>query len=419
MKEKLKKAKEASIKMSCLSSEDKNNAISEVISLMRQRKHEILQANNKDLEHAKNKVSEALIKRLRIDEIKLDEMISGLMDVKSLEDPSGKVIEKLKLDQGLILEKVSCPIGVIGVIFESRPDALVQIASLCLKSGNSVVLKGGSEAANSNQILFQIFKDLKGLPEGWIQLLQTREEVAEILKCNEYVDLLIPRGSNKFVKFIEDNTKIPVLGHSEGLCHIYIDEDANLEDALEIAVDAKCQYPAACNAVETILVHKSLADSFLPALVKKLKENNVQVRLDPRYKLPGTVEAKEEDWKEEYNDLAVSIKVVDNLEDAISHINHYGSGHTDAIITEDEKKSKVFLSNVDSACVFWNCSTRFSDGYRFGKGAEVGISTSKIHARGPVGVEGLVIHKYLLKGKGHLVRQYSGEHAKKFLHEKI
>ena len=378
----------------------------------------LINENKKDIKEAKN-ISKSLIKRLKLDEIKLNELIDGIKDLIKLEDPVGKTLEAKELDKQLELYKVTCPIGVIGVIFESRPDALVQIATLCLKSGNAVILKGGKEAKHSNKILFEIIKNAS-LSKGWIQLIETREEVKEILKLDKYINLLIPRGSNKFVKYIQDNTKIPVLGHSEGICHVYVDKDADIAKAVKISYDSKCQYSAVCNAVETLLVHKDVAEKFLHSIKKEYDKSNVELRGDEKtLKIIKIKKAEEKDWKTEYNDLILSIKIVNNADEAISHINNYGSGHTDAIITENKKTALKFLSLVDSSSTFWNASTRFSDGYRYGFGAEVGISTNKIHARGPVGLEGLVIYKYILVGKGQIVADYTGKHAKKFTHKQI
>ena len=415
-------AKKASIKLATASTEEKNKALSQIALALEKNKRKIIQENKKDLREAKKtNLSESLLKRLKLDEIKIGELAKGIHDLIKLEDPVGKTLSSTELDKNLELYCVTCPIGVIGVIFESRPDALVQIASLCLKSGNAVILKGGSEAKNSNRILFGIIRNAaKNLPAGWIQLIETREEVKEILKLDKYISLLVPRGSNRFVKYIQENTKIPVLGHSEGICHIYVDKDADLGKAIKISYDAKCQYAAVCNAIETLLVHKDIAGKFLPIIKKKYDNAAVELRGDERtLKIIKIKKAAEEDWKTEYNDLVLSIKIVNNVEEAINHINSYGSGHTDAIVTENKKTAINFLSLVDSSSVIWNASTRFSDGYRYGLGAEVGISTNKIHARGPVGLEGLVIYKYILIGNGHIVADYTGKSPKKFTHKKL
>ncbi|MEJ2431430.1 MAG: glutamate-5-semialdehyde dehydrogenase, partial [Deltaproteobacteria bacterium] len=324
-----------------------------------------------------------------------------------------------ELDEGLELYQVTCPIGVIGVIFESRPDALVQISTLCLKSGNGVLLKGGSEAAHTNRALADVIvsaSESAGIPMGWLQLLETREHVEEMLKMDESIDLLVPRGSNEFVKFIMDNSNIPVLGHADGICHLYVDEDADLTMASNIVVDAKCQYVAVCNAAETLLVHQAVAGKFLPMIKKALSAHEVELRGCPETEaIIEVMSATEEDWRTEYLDTILAVKVVNSVEEAIEHINTYGSGHTDAIVTANQVTANLFLSLVDSANVFWNCSTRFSDGFRYGLGAEVGISTSKIHARGPVGLEGLVIYKWQIRGSGQIVADYA-EGRRKFTH---
>lgn len=423
LKKQMQQVKEAALALATVSPETRNKALQRIIEELTQNKNNIFFKNKEDVIKAeKEKLAPPLVKRLTLTEAKFSELIKGLREVVKFEDPLNKVISRIELDKGLILEQVTCPIGVIGVIFEARPEVLVQIAALCLKSGNAVVLKGGSEAAKSNQILYEtiVQATIGLLSPGWIQLIETREQVQEILKRDEFIDLIIPRGSNKFVKYIQENTKIPVLGHSEGVCHIYVDEEADLEMTIKIIIDAKCQSPTACNAVETVLVNEKRAGSFLPPLIRELKKNKVEVRLEKakKYGLPGVKEATPDDFGREFLDLILAVKVVKNMEEAVKHINTYGSGHTDAIITKDEKKAQQFLEKVDSSSVFWNCSTRFSDGYRYGKGAEVGISTLKIHARGPVGMEGLIIYKYLIKGSGQIVADYiSGK--KNFTHRKL
>lgn len=429
-----KLAKEASIKLAALPTVTKNKAIHAMADAVKKNKNRILKENAKDVEEAKNsRIREVLIKRLILNEQKIEQIIEELNNVANLEDPVGKNLSVVELDENLMLYQVSCPIGVIGAVFESRPDAVPQISSLCLKSGNAVMLKGGSEAKHSNKILVNILSkaaESAGMPKGSLQLIETREQVKEMLKMDRYIDLVIPRGSNEFVKYIQDNTRIAVLGHSEGICHVYIDKDADLKKAVDISFDAKCQYPAVCNAMETMLVHKQIAKKFLPKMAKIFLNNNVELRFDSKSlaiidnSLKNTTKNKkikkvtEKDWSTEYNDLVLSIKIVDSADDVINHINKYGSKHTDAIVTENKNAAEKFMNLVDSASVMWNASTRFADGYRYGKGAEVGISTAKIHARGPVGLEGLVIYKYKLIGKGHVVRDYiSG--AKKFMHKLI
>ena len=370
-----------------------------------------------------NKISPALLKRLKFDENKINDVCSGIENLIKLDDPAGKTLYAIQMDKGLDLYKVSCPIGVIGIIFESRPDALVQISTLCLKSGNAAILKGGTEAANTNKILYEIIRDASikaGIPENWIQLLQTRSDVESILKLDKFIDLLIPRGSNQFVRYIMDNTNIPVLGHADGICHIYVDSKADVDMAVKITVDGKTQYPAVCNAVETLLVHKGIAKKFLPKIKAALEAKDVELRgCDKTRKIIDIKRASEKDWATEYLAEILSIRTVDSLDEAIEHINTYGSHHTDAIITQSRTAAAEFMQLVDSANVFLNASTRFADGYRYGLGAEVGISTNKIHARGPVGLEGLVIYKWKLIGSGQIVADYSGQKAKSFIHKKL
>jgi glutamate-5-semialdehyde dehydrogenase len=417
-------AKSASIQLAVIRTDAKNNALAEIAKALKRRYAEIASANQKDLADAeKNNLAAPLLKRLTFDENKIANVCAGIESLIKLDNPVGKTITATELNGGLKLYKVSCPIGVIGVIFESRPDALVQISTLCLKSGNAVLLKGGSEAQHTNKILADTIRQASekaGIPKGWLGLLETRAEVAEILKMDEYIDLLVPRGSNEFVRHIMDNTNIPVLGHAEGICHVYVDGDADLDMAVNIAVDSKCQYVAVCNAAETMLIDEKIAQAFLPKVKTALEQRKVQLRGCP--KTASIIDVKladEEDWSTEYLDYILSIKVVSGADEAIEHINRYGSGHTDTIVTNDKKKAARFMDLVDSGNVFWNCSTRFSDGFRYGLGAEVGISTNKIHARGPVGMEGLLIYKWKLLGTGQIVADYSGPDAKKFTHKKL
>ena len=431
--EKAKMARAAALKLANATTAEKNKALLRIADSIDKNRKEILAANTKDIELASSlvregKMSKALLHRLILDDSKIDEMILSVKDVAKLEDPVGKTLSAIELDKDLELFQVSCPIGVIGAIFESRPDVLVQISSLCLKTGNAVLLKGGSEARNSNEALFDVVakaaSEGDGIPEGWLQLLETREDVNAMLKLHDYIDLIVPRGSDQFVRYIQDNSSIMVLGHSEGVCHVYVDRDADVEMALDVCYDAKVQYPAVCNAAETVLVDSAIARDFLPQMVERYLKAGVEVRACPKTieLLEGKSELKpasEEDWRTEYNDLIISIKVVGGINEAIEHINQYGSGHTDAIITENKKTALKFMQFVDSSSVMHNASTRFSDGFRYGKGAEVGISTYKVHARGPVGLEGLVIYKYLLVGKGHTVASYVGADAKGFTHKRL
>jgi glutamate-5-semialdehyde dehydrogenase len=415
-------AKRASIQLATVKTDAKNNALAEIAKALKQHIAEIISANKKDLAAAeKNNLAAPLLKRLKFDESKIAEVCAGIDSLIKLDDPVGKTLSATELDKGLELYKVSCPIGVIGIVFESRPDALVQISTLCLKSGNAVLLKGGSEAEHTNTILADIILKATetSLPQEWLQLLHTRQDVAEMLAMNEYIDLIIPRGSNEFVRYIMNNTDIPVLGHAEGICHVYVDGDANLDMAVNITVDSKCQYVAVCNAAETLLVDSKIAKKFLPKIKTALEQKGVELRgCERTAEIINVKPATEKDWSTEYLDYIISIKVVDGVNEAIEHINHYGSRHTDAIVTANKNNAERFMDLVDSANVLWNCSTRFSDGYRYGLGAEVGISTSKIHARGPVGLEGLVIYKWKLLGSGQIVADYA-EGKKKFKHRKI
>jgi glutamate-5-semialdehyde dehydrogenase len=417
-------AKAASIQLAAAKTEVKNAALTEIAKALHQRRADILAANQRDMAEAKkNHLAAPLLKRLKFDEAKLADVCAGIHSLINLDDPAGKILSAIELDAGLELYRVTCPIGVIGVVFESRPDALVQISTLSLKSGNAVLLKGGSEAAHTNRILAETIaaaSDAAGLPSGWIQLLETRQDVAAMLALDEQIDLVIPRGSNEFVRYIMDNTNIPVLGHADGICHVYVDAEADLDMAVRIAVDSKCQYVAVCNAAETLLVDAAIAREFLPDAKVALEAQGVRLRGCEQTRSVIDIEpATDADWATEYLDLILSIKIVDGLPEAIEHINRYGSGHTDAIVTTNKDKAEQFMSLVDSADVLWNCSTRFSDGYRYGLGAEVGISTNKIHARGPVGLEGLVIYKWKLYGKGQIVADYVGENARKFTHKKL
>jgi len=419
------KAKEASYRLQNLPLESRNEALREVIKQLQERKPEIVSANQLDIKEAKSAgLSSPLLKRLSYDGPKIQESVQQLESLIAQEDPVGKVISRTELDQGLMLERVSCPIGVIGVVFESRPDALVQISSLCIKSGNAVLLKGGSEAKNTNEALARaidhaIVKTDSRFKEV-VQLLSTREEFRGLLALDGLVDLIIPRGSNELVRSIQASTKIPVLGHAAGVCHTYVHKDAEVPMAVKVCFDAKCQYPAVCNAMETLLVHRDIAKTLLPKLAKEYQKAGVELRGDSATsKIIKVDKATEKDWSTEYNDLVLAIKVVGSLDEAIDHINKFGSHHTDAIVSSDPAAANRFMDLVDSSSVMWNCSTRFADGYRYGLGAEVGISTSKTHARGPVGLEGLTIYKYRLSGNGQIVAEYVGKNARKFTHRKL
>jgi len=417
-------ARRASTRMAAVTTEQKNKALKAVRTTLLDNAQMIIAANQQDLAQAqKDSLAKPLLKRLKFDQSKIETVCDGIRSLIGLEDPVGKTLTATELEKGLELYKVTCPIGVVGVIFESRPDALVQISTLCLKSGNAVLLKGGSEAANTNRVLAEVITiaaATAGLPDGWLGLMETRADVAEMLKLDDCIDLIIPRGSNAFVKHIMNNTAIPVLGHADGICHVYIDADADLDMAVNIAVDSKCQYVAVCNAAETLLIHQQIAERFLPKIKQALEAQNVELRgCEKTRAIIDCKQATEEDWMTEYLDYILSIRVVDDLDAAIEHINTCGSGHTDAIVTQNKKAAMVFMDLVDTADVIWNASTRFSDGYRYGLGAEVGISTNKIHARGPVGLEGLLIYKWRLVGQGHTVADFSGPEAKKFSHQKL
>ena len=425
------RAKEAAIALSASGTRTKDNALKEMALALDKFRKRINEANAKDMISAEemkrnNELTDAMVKRLKVNDEKIDGMIAGINDVIKLKDPVGETMSATELDDGLVLYQVRCPIGLIGVIFESRPDVVPQIMSLCLKSGNAVVFKGGKEASNTNRELFDVLSEAAykaGIPKGSFCLMETREDVSAILGMNEFIDLLIPRGSNEFVSYIQSNTKIPVLGHSAGICHVYVDEYADHEKAMKVALDSKIQYPAVCNAAETLLVNKNIASSFIPKIVASYAKNGVEVRGDREtVKIAGkekVKEAKASDWDAEYNDLIISIKVVGSSDEAIDFINKHGSKHTDSIVTENTDNALRFVNLVDSSSVFVNASTRFSDGYRYGKGAEVGISTNKVHSRGPVGMEGLLIYKYILVGNGHIVKDYTGKEGRKFKHRTL
>lgn len=418
------RTRQAARSLAVLSTNTKNQAIEAIAQALESATPEILEANAVDCELAAgSQIRPALYNRLKLDEAKLKSAISGVRDVGQLPDPSGAVQIHRQLDDGLVLKRITCPLGVLGVIFEARPDAAIQISALAIKSGNGVILKGGQEAVRScKAIVKAIHQGLAktAVDSDVVQLLTTREETRELLQLDQYVDLIIPRGSNSFVRDVQENTRIPVLGHAEGICHLYVDKAADMEKAVAIAVDAKTQYPAACNAIETLLIHKSIALNFLPQVAVALQERNVKLLGDEStceiLDIPAATVA---DWATEYSDLILSIKIVDSLEEAIAHINTYGSGHTEAIVTNDSSAAATFLAQVNAAGVYQNCSTRFADGFRYGFGAEVGISTQKMPPRGPVGLEGLVTYKYQLTGDGHITATYTGANARSFIHKDL
>ncbi|MBE9095604.1 glutamate-5-semialdehyde dehydrogenase [Tychonema sp. LEGE 07203] len=419
------KTRASARKLAVLSANLKNQAIEAVAKALEAAAADILAANAADCKAAQaDGIAKPLYDRLKLDESKLKSAIAGVRDVAKLPDPIGAVQIHRELDTGLILKRVICPLGVLGIIFEARPEALIQIVSLAIKSGNGVILKGGKEAVRSCEILTKVIHQAlaeTAVNPAAVQLLTTREETIELLKMDEYVDLIIPRGSNSFVRFVQENTRIPVLGHADGICHLYADKAADIQKAVEIAVDAKTQYPAACNAIETMLVHREIAPIFLPAVAQALQQKKVELRGDEptRRILANIAEATEIDWSTEYSDLILSIKIVDSVEEAINHINTYGSRHTDVIVTEDSEAAETFLNAVDAAGVYHNCSTRFADGFRYGFGAEVGISTQQMPPRGPVGLEGLITYKYRVVGDGHIAASYVGKDAKEFTHRDL
>ncbi len=406
----------ASIKIGQNKNKNRIKALNFMADYLEKNTNEILDANNEDYQRAEKKcISKALLSRLKLSKEKLNSGIEGVRKVGELTDPVNQVQIKRELSKGLILERKTVPIGVLGVIFESRPDAVMQISSLAIRSGNGVILKGGSEANLTNTAIVKALQEglnESGLDKNAICLLTSRKDSMSMLNLEKYINLIIPRGSNELVKFIQENTRIPVLGHADGICHLYIDIDANLEMALSVALDSKIQYPAACNAIETLLVHKDIAPAFLKKAIPLFKSNDVKLFGDKRsVELGVKYEASLEDWKTEYLDLILSIKIVDDLEEAIKHIQKYSSKHTDGIITENSYTANKFMNVVDSAGVFHNCSTRFADGFRYGFGAEVGISTQTLPPRGPVGLEGLVTYKYFLKGDGNIVDDFSSGKA--------
>ncbi len=406
-------AKSAAVALSALPTDVKNAALSAIAEGLRTHAEEIFAANRVDLSSAEAAgLDTPLLKRLRFDEKKLGEVLSGLESLGKLPDPTGITQKATELDEGLELFRVSCPIGVVGIIFESRPDALVQISTLCLKSGNAVLLKGGSEALNTNRALSKVILEAStaaGAPAGWLHLLETRADVNEMLQQDDLIDLIVPRGSNAFVRYIMDHTRIAVMGHSDGICHTYVDNAADIPMAVRLVVDSKTQYVSVCNATEHLLVHRDISASFLPVVAEALRAKHVRLLGDEaaRAILPDLEPASDDEWDKEYLDYILSIKIVASLEEAAAHINHHGSGHTDTIATQDAAHASRFVTIVDSADVFWNASTRFADGFRYGLGAEVGIATGKLHARGPVGLEGLCTYKYVLCGHGQIVADYA------------
>jgi glutamate-5-semialdehyde dehydrogenase len=408
-----KQAKYASKKLATLSTTIKNQALLNIADAIENHKEKIFEANRQDLAEAEKlvsngEISQSTFNRLKLDENKMRDMIQGIVDIYELEDPIGKVLLQRELDTGLILSKISCPIGVLGIIFEARPDVISQICALAIKSSNAVILKGGKESHNTNQVLMEVIqsalKKIEEFPSNALNQVFSRDDVAEMLKQDKYIDLIIPRGGNKLVQYIKSNTKIPVLGHADGICHILVDQSADFEKAKKIIIDSKTQYPSACNSVETVLIHKDFP--YTNELLDSLTSAGIKLISEP------------ENWHKEYSDKILAYKIISSIEEGIEHINEFSSGHTESIITENPENAQLFMQSVDSSGVYHNVSTRFADGFRYGFGAEVGISTNKTHARGPVGLEGLTIYKYTLQGHGEIVKDYV-EGKKQFKHKDI
>ena len=408
-----KAAKQASLEIADISTKLKNEALNKIAEMFELHKEEIFDANRTDLEEAeellaKGEITKSTFNRLRLDEFKMRDMIQGVRDIASLDDPVGKKLLERELDKDLTLCKVSCPIGVLGIIFEARPDVISQISALAIKSSNAVILKGGKESKNTNQKIMEVINFaldmIPNFPHNVVQQVFSRDDVKEMLECDKYINLIIPRGGNKLVRYIKENTNIPVLGHASGICHVFVDKFADVDMASKIVIDAKTQYPSACNAVETLLIHNSFQRA--PELLASLELSEIKLEKNP------------EAWDIEYGEKTLAYKFVNSIDEAIEHINTYGSGHTDSIITSNVERAEMFMNKVDSAGVYFNASTRFADGFRYGFGAEVGISTNKTHARGPVGLEGLTIYKYKLVGNGHIVDDYA-KGKKQFHHKDI
>jgi glutamate-5-semialdehyde dehydrogenase len=425
-----KLARAASRKLAVLSEASRNAALERAAARIEENAARILAANAEDVRAAEEpahegKRSAAMLARLRIGEGSIAEMAEKVRSVMRLPDPLRRRLAVTELDEGLVLTKETCSLGVLAVVFESRPDVLPQVASLALKSGNAILLKGGAEAARTNEVLMRIWREaleeFADLPHGAAQMLQSRADVMELLNLERDVDLLIPRGGKEFVEKISRQSRIPVLGHGEGICHVYVHAAADLQRAERIVMDAKVDYPAACNSVETLLVDGAVAAEFLPKIVARLRAEGVEVRgCEQTMAIVKSNEVKaasEEDWATEYGDLILSVKVVGGVDEAIAHVHEYGSAHTEAIVTEDLQAAEKFLNEVDAAGVYHNASTRFADGYRYGFGAEVGISNGKLHARGPMGMDGLTTYKYKLRGSGQTAGEY--QRGKRFTHRPL
>ncbi|MDP6192996.1 MAG: glutamate-5-semialdehyde dehydrogenase [Prochlorococcus sp.] len=413
----------AAMQLGQTDNEQRRSALMAMAMSLQASAEKIVQANGQDLENARTEgLASALMARLKLDQAKLASAIEGLKQLAELPDPLGLRQLHRALDQGLVLERLTVPLGVLGVIFEARPDAVIQIAALAIRSGNGALLKGGSEASLTNVAIMEALKEglaKTDVSSDCLELLTTRQESLALLRLDGLVDLIIPRGSNELVRFIQDNTRIPVLGHADGICHLYVDAAADLPQALRIAIDSKTHYPAACNSIETLLVHESIAADFLPLAIPAFHQVGVRLLGDAASQALGVEEAaSEDDWATEYLDLILSVKVVADMDAALDHIRRYGSRHTDAIVSNDQQVAERFLRAVDSAGVYHNCSTRFADGFRYGFGAEVGISTQTMPPRGPVGLEGLVTYRYRLRGDGHIAADY-GDGSRTFTHQDL
>ncbi|XP_042623790.1 delta-1-pyrroline-5-carboxylate synthase-like isoform X2 [Cyprinus carpio] len=420
-------ARSAGRTLASLEPEQRSDIICILADLLTERKDEILSANKNDMEHAVStgRLSPAMLKRLSLSSSKLNSLSIGLRQIAvSSQDSVGRVLRRTRVANKLELEQITVPIGVLLVIFESRPDCLPQVSALAIASGNALLLKGGKEAANTNRILHELAQEalsIHGVKDA-IQLVSTREEVEDLCRLEKMIDLIIPRGSSQLVRDIQRAAKsIPVLGHSEGICHVYVDHEASVDKAIKIIRDSKCDYPAACNAMETLLVHRDLLRTPLfDQIIDMLRTEHVKVHAGPKFASYLTFSPSEvKSLRTEYGDLECCIEVVDSMQEAVDHIHKYGSSHTDVIVTENEDTAEQFLQQLDSACVFWNASSRFADGYRFGLGAEVGISTARIHARGPVGLEGLLTTKWVLRGEGQTAADFSEQGSMTYLHENL
>ena len=419
-------AKRASRSLATLDEAKRNRVLEAMASALEQSGAQLVAANQQDMQCASagaahDPLPASTLSRLNLTESKLREMVEQVRSVAALLDPLNRKLDAIELDEGLNLEKISVPLGVLAVIFEARPDAVTQIASLAIKSGNAVILKPGREVEHTAKAIVRVLRTAlatEGIAEDAISLVLGRNEVNELLDMHDLVDMVIPRGSKSLVEYVQANTRIPVLGHSEGICHIYVDRAADQELALRVIDDAKLDYPAACNAVETVLVHRDIAGDFLPKLLQRLREKKVAVHGDENVRALSNDVGSVAAWHCEYGEPELAVGVVDSVDAAIEHIHKHGSAHTESILTEDSAAAEKFLREVDAAGVFHNASTRFADGFRYGFGAEVGISTSKLHARGPVGLEGLTTCKYVLRGHGQIARDYRGANARAFTHKR-